>query len=103
MTADYGEIVRLANLSNRNLQGEEWADYQRDIAKLGPQRINLAIFARAILAGRPYQVTSANPQTTACYRSLASYLGARAIAGGVRRRQEWVRHFPRDSTSRCHG
>jgi hypothetical protein len=76
MTADYGEIIRLANLSNRDLQGEEWTDFQRDIAKLGSPRINLAIFARAILAGRPYQVTSANPQTIACYRSLASYLGA---------------------------
>jgi hypothetical protein len=73
---DYAEIVRVATLSNQNLTAEQFASFQRDLDRLGPQRVALAIFARTILAGRPYQVTSAHPQTTERYRSLASHLGA---------------------------
>jgi hypothetical protein len=81
MTADFTEIIRLAALSNKNLTGKQWTNFQRDLVKLGPQRVTLAIFARVLLAGRPVEVEMLgnNPQPPDLidrYRSLADYLGA---------------------------
>jgi hypothetical protein len=81
MTADFTEIVRLAALSNQNLTGVQWTNFQRDLVKLGPQRVALAIFARTILAGRPIEIEllGNNPQPPDLldrYRALACHLGA---------------------------
>jgi hypothetical protein len=78
---DHSEIIRLAALSNKNLTGKQWTDFQRDLVKLGPQRVALAIFARTILAGRPIEVEMLgnNPQLPDLldrYRALACHLGA---------------------------
>jgi hypothetical protein len=81
MITDYAEIVRIAAQSLRNLEGDEWTNFQRDLVKLGPQRVALAIFARPLLAGKPVELEmlSDNPYPPGlfdCYRSLADYLGA---------------------------
>jgi hypothetical protein len=81
MTADDAEIIRLAALSNKTLTGRQWTNFQRDLVKLGPQRVTLAIFARVLLAGRPVEVEMLGnnpppPDLLNHYRSLADYLGA---------------------------
>jgi hypothetical protein len=80
MIRDYAEIVRIAAQSLRNLEGDEWTNFQRDLVKLGPQRVALAIFARPLLAGKPVELEmlSNNPPPPGlldCYRDLVRYLG----------------------------
>jgi hypothetical protein len=82
MITDYAEIVKLAELSNKDenkdkLTAEEWADLGRD---LGPD-LGLVLFAARILAGKPceVEVTSNTPERDEAlerFRALASYLGA---------------------------
>jgi hypothetical protein len=82
MTADFTEIIKLAELSNKDenkdtLTAEEWADLGRD---LGPD-LGLVLFAARILAGKPCEVevpsnTPEGDEALERFRALVSYLGA---------------------------
>jgi hypothetical protein len=85
MITDYAEIVKLAELSNKDenkdkLTAEEWADLGRD---LGPD-LGLVLFAARILAGKSCEVEvpdntpgrTEGDETLERFRALASYLGA---------------------------
>jgi hypothetical protein len=69
-------ILAVATLMNHAEQSEDLAELNRLFSKLEPQEMVLVFFARKMLGGKPYRLTTDNPDTVESWRSIACHLGA---------------------------
>jgi hypothetical protein len=77
MTISYFEIIRLAVLSCKpDPSRAELKELHYGLSEIGDAALRLVVMARKLMKGKPFRVTSNNPELLREYRAIGKALGA---------------------------
>ena len=87
MTISYFEIIRLATLSCKpEATRAELKELDFGLTEIGDAASRLVVMARKLMKGKPFRVTSNDPELLREYRAIGKALGARI---NVVERDDW--------------